>query len=198
MDGRSISNRSLKVLSNLVWLQKGFHWTSALLLSLLPVDSKLLGFALLCCCAIALPSHRNLLVSKGTCLECLNDQRIGVFLRITSYLFAFLDKILRIFGITKLTFVITSKVADEDVSERYKQELMEFGATSPMSTILATFALLNAFVLVVALKRLILETQSSALDPFALQIILCGLLVFINLPVYKGLFLRAEVEWPPQ
>lgn len=94
-------------------------------------------------------------------------------------------------------FVMTSKVADEDVSERYKQELMEFGADSPMFTILATFALLNAFVLVVALKRLILEKHSSALDPFTLQIILCGLLVFINLPVYKGLSLRKDKSRMP-
>ncbi|KAF3451896.1 hypothetical protein FNV43_RR07992 [Rhamnella rubrinervis] len=128
----------------------------------------------------------------GTCVEWLNDQRIWLFRRITSYLFAFLDNILGVFGITKSAFVITSKVVDEDVSERYKQELMEFGAISPMFTILATIALLNAFILVGAMKRLILEEQSWALDPFALQMILCGLLVFINLPVYKGLFLRKD------
>ncbi|KAF3449304.1 hypothetical protein FNV43_RR10032 [Rhamnella rubrinervis] len=128
----------------------------------------------------------------GTCLEWLNAQRNWLFGRITSYLFAILDNILRVFGITKWSFIVTSKVADEDASERYKQELMEFGATSPMFTILATIALLNAFVLVWAVKRFILEEQSLVIDSFALQIILCGLLVFINLPVYQALFLRKD------
>ncbi|KAF3454947.1 hypothetical protein FNV43_RR05395 [Rhamnella rubrinervis] len=128
-----------------------------------------------------LPCHHFALLDEFPCFQ-----------RITSYLFAFLDNILGIFGITKSAFVVTSKVVDEDVSERYKQELMEFGTISPMFTILATIALLNAFTLVGAMKRLILEEQSWALDPFALQMILCGLLVFINLPVYKGLFLRKD------
>ena len=88
----------------------------------------------------------ELLCCGGTCLEWLNAQRNWVFGKTTAYLFAILDNILRVFGITKSAFIVTSKVTDEDVSERYEQELMEFGATSPMFTILATIAWLNAFV----------------------------------------------------
>ncbi|XP_048335002.1 cellulose synthase-like protein E6 isoform X1 [Ziziphus jujuba] len=130
----------------------------------------------------------------GTFLEWLNDQRMRIFRRSTSYLFAFFDNILKLLRITKSSFIITAKVVDdENVSIRYEQELIEFGATSPMFTILATLALLNAFVFAVGLKRLVMDDhQTFAANPFALQMILCGLLVFINLPVFRGMFFRMD------
>lgn len=130
----------------------------------------------------------------GTFLEWLNDQRMRIFRRSTSYLFAFFDNILKLLRITKSSFIITAKVVDdENVSIRYEQELIEFGATSPMFTILATLALLNAFVFAVGLKRLVMDDhQTFAANPFALQMILCGMLVFINLPVFRGMFFRMD------
>ncbi|KAL6332661.1 hypothetical protein AAG906_010001 [Vitis piasezkii] len=49
---------------------------------------------------------------------------------------------------------------------------MEFGAPSPMFTILATLALLNLFTVVEGIMK----------------ILPCGVLVFMNLPIYQGLF----------
>ncbi|KAE7995203.1 hypothetical protein FH972_000028 [Carpinus fangiana] len=123
-----------------------------------------------------------------------NDQRMWLFKRISSYFFALFDNILKLLGFTESAFVITAKVADDDVSQRYEEEVMEFGASSPMFTIIATLALLNAFCLVGGMKRVIMEDDVQTLlsDPFALQILLCGLLVLINLPVYQGLFLRKD------
>ncbi|KAH7545398.1 cellulose synthase-like protein E6 [Ziziphus jujuba] len=131
----------------------------------------------------------------GTCTEWLNDTRMWVYRRTTSFLFGFCDNIIKLLGFSKSAFAITAKVVDEDVSERYEQELMEFGTTSPLFTILATLALLNAFVLVGGIKRLlILEDPNINLgqNPFNMQIILCGLLVFINLPLYQAFFLRKD------
>lgn len=130
----------------------------------------------------------------GTCLEWLNSERMWLYKRTTSYLFGFCDNILKLLGFSKSAFVITSKVVEEDVSQRYEQEVMEFGTTSPLFTVLATLALLNAFVFVVGLKRLFVEyeTITMGLDTFALQITLCGLLAFINLPLYQALFLRKD------
>jgi hypothetical protein len=117
-----------------------------------------------------------------------------LFKRISSYFFAVFDNILKLLGFTETAFVITAKVADDDVSQRYEEELMEFGASSPMFTTIATLALLNAFCLVGGMKRVIMreDVQTLLSDPFALQILLCGLLVMINLPVYQGLFLRKD------
>ncbi len=98
----------------------------------------------------------------------------------------------KLLGFTKSAFVITTKVADDDVSQRYKQEVMEFGTSSPMFTILATLALLNVFCFVGGMKRVITDGGLLVWEQFTLQILLCGLLVFINLPVYQGLFLRKD------
>ncbi|OMO55279.1 Cellulose synthase [Corchorus olitorius] len=89
-------------------------------------------------------------------------------------------------------FVITTKVADDDVSERYEQELIEFGATSPMFDILATLAMVNLFSSVMAIRKVILDVESMVLDQFGLQILLSFLLVAINLPVYQALFFRKD------
>jgi hypothetical protein len=115
-----------------------------------------------------------------------------LFKRTSSYFFAFFDNILKLLGFTESAFVITAKVADDDVSQRYEEEAMEFGTCSPMFTIIATLALLNAFCLVGGMKRVIMDVPTLHSDPFALQIVLCGLLVMINLPVYQGLFLRKD------
>ncbi|KAG5517042.1 hypothetical protein RHGRI_037706 [Rhododendron griersonianum] len=73
--------------------------------------------------------------SGGTFQEWWNDQRMWLYKRTTSYVFGFTETILKLLGFAKSGFVVTSKVADEDVSPRYKKEVMEFGAPSPMFSI---------------------------------------------------------------
>ncbi|RVW87226.1 Cellulose synthase-like protein E6 [Vitis vinifera] len=128
----------------------------------------------------------------GTIQGWWNDQRIRMFRRTTSYFFGFLDTILRILGFAETTFAVTAKVCDEDVSRRYEQEIMEFGSPSPMFTILATLAMLNLFSFAFCVKRVVVDIQIKTLESLARQIILCGLLVLINLPVYQGLFFRKD------
>ena len=120
-----------------------------------------------------------------------------LYKRTTSYFFGLLDYILKRLGFSTSAFVITTKVADDDVSQRYEQEVMEFGTSSPMFTILATLALLNAVCFLGALKRVIADVEFLFWERFALQILLCGLLVLINLPVYQGLFFRKDVASLP-
>ncbi|XVE90171.1 hypothetical protein DITRI_Ditri20bG0056700 [Diplodiscus trichospermus] len=129
----------------------------------------------------------------GTFLGWCNDQRMWMFKRTTSYFFAFLDNILKLLGYSKAAFVITEKITDDDVSKRYEQELIEFGAASPMFDILATLAMLNLFISFGAIKKVIVEADHlKVLDIFGLQILLCLLLVTINWPVYQALFFRND------
>ncbi|XP_057723060.1 cellulose synthase-like protein E1 [Arachis stenosperma] len=135
------------------------------------------------------------LFSGGTIQGWWNDLRIWLYKRTTSYLFAFIDTILKLFGVSDSAFVITAKVAGEDVSKRYEKEIMEFGTSSPMFTILSTLALLNLFCFLGLLKDAMLREGICTLEAFEemfLQTLLCGFLVLINLPIYQGLFLRRD------
>ncbi|XP_044497378.1 cellulose synthase-like protein E1 [Mangifera indica] len=133
----------------------------------------------------------------GTFKGWWNDQRMWMFKRTTSYFFGFADNIMRLLGFTKTAFVITAKVADEDTTKRFEQETMEFGASSPMFTILATIALLNLFTVLGGLRMAILDGQNKALDRFTVQMLLSGLVVLINLPLYQGLFRNDNGSMPP-
>ncbi|XP_050371387.1 cellulose synthase-like protein E1 [Argentina anserina] len=139
-------------------------------------------------------SFVEFLWSGGTILGWWNDQRIWLYKRTSSYLFAFMDTILYLLGYSDSGFVITAKVADEDVSQRYEKEIMEFGSSSPMFVILATVALLNLYCFAGFLKEAITRkgTVEAYDETMALQILLCGVLIVINLPLYEALYLRQD------
>jgi hypothetical protein len=133
------------------------------------------------------------LLCGGTFKGWWNDIRIWLYKRTSSYLYAFSDTILKIFGFSDSVFTITAKVSKEEVSKRHEKEIMEFGTSSPMFTILATLALFNLFCFLNVLKDAILrDGDFGAYDKMGLQVILCGFLVIINLPLYQGLFLRKD------
>ncbi|GKF00921.1 cellulose synthase-like protein E1 [Tanacetum coccineum] len=131
------------------------------------------------------------LQSGGTTRGWWNDRRIWLYKRTTSYLFALLDTILG----SDLSFVISSKVADNDVQERYDKELMEFGVSSPLSTNVATLSMVYlvcflGFVVKSAFMGTI--TRRAYFETMAIQIVLCVALVLINVPLYMGLFVRND------
>ncbi|KAF5190438.1 Cellulose synthase-like protein e6 [Thalictrum thalictroides] len=129
----------------------------------------------------------------GSTLQCWwNEQRMWMFKRTTSYLFGFIDTLLNLFGVANSGFDITAKITDKDVSKRYEKDIMEFGNSSPMFIILATLAMLNLFCLVWGLERMIMNTKTRDFESFFLQVLLCGFLVIINLPIYNGLFFRKD------
>ncbi|KAF8409748.1 hypothetical protein HHK36_005827 [Tetracentron sinense] len=120
------------------------------------------------------------------------QQTMWVIRRTTAFLFAFVDTIIKQLGLSQTAFAITAKVASEDVSKRYQLEILEFGSSSPMFTIIATLALFHLFSLVGGLKRVILDLEISVVEQLIPQIVLCGLLVIVNIPVYEALFIRKD------
>lgn len=140
-------------------------------------------------------SFAEFLWSGGTILGWWNEQRIWLYKRTSSYMFAFLDTMLKLFGSSNTTFIVTPKVTNDDVLLRYKQEKMEFGSDSLMITILSTLAMINLFCLMGLVKKLILTRELGleyVFETMALQILLCGVLVFVNLPLYNALFFRQD------
>ncbi|KAF9611342.1 hypothetical protein IFM89_030131 [Coptis chinensis] len=132
------------------------------------------------------------LLSGGTFQSWWNEQRMWMYKRTTSYFFAFTDTCFKLLGYSDSAFEITAKVADQDVSQRYEKDIFEFGNSSPMFTILATLALLNLFSLVGGLNRIIKSRDINDLQSMFLQILLTGIVVILNLPLYWGLFFRKD------
>ncbi|XP_058112685.1 cellulose synthase-like protein E6 isoform X1 [Magnolia sinica] len=137
-------------------------------------------------------------LGEGLCLgetieSWWNLQRMWLYKRTASYFFATIDAALQLSGLAKSAFAITAKATDEEVAKRYDQEIMEFGSTSPMFTILATLAMLNFFCLIGAIKRVAMGDEMGDMEALVLQFVLCGVLVIINWPIYQGLFLRKDM-----
>lgn len=114
-------------------------------------------------------------------------------------MFALTETILKLLGFAKSGFVITTKVAEEDVSYRYEQEMMEFGAASPMFKVLGTTALFCLFSLASVVVRSIRDPQRAILvvNELGSQMILSSLVVVINLPLYNAMFFRKDTGGMP-
>ncbi|XP_042479298.1 cellulose synthase-like protein E6 isoform X2 [Macadamia integrifolia] len=129
---------------------------------------------------------------KYTVEDWWNLQRMVLIRRTTSFLFGFVDVIVTQLGFSQTTFVITGKVDEEEASKRYEQGIFEFGASSPMFTVIATVALFNLFSLVGGVKRMVMGMGVWAVEEFISQIIVSGLVVAINIPIYEAIFIRKD------
>ncbi|KAK6133030.1 hypothetical protein DH2020_033240 [Rehmannia glutinosa] len=135
----------------------------------------------------------NCNIIGGTALGWWNEQRIWLYKRTSSYLLAVVDTFFKMVGNSDSGFVISAKVSDQDVSQRYEQEKMEFGAISPMFTILSSLALLNLFCLIRMVTKVVWAGGfESVHETMGLQVLLSGVLVLINLPLYNAAFFRKD------
>ncbi|XP_034679646.1 cellulose synthase-like protein E6 isoform X2 [Vitis riparia] len=132
-------------------------------------------------------------VSCGETFKTLwNFERMWMMRSATSYLFAFIDNLTMLFGLSETTFVITAKVADEDVLKRYQHEIIEFGSSSLMFTIISTLALLNLFSSVGGIKKVIFDIEFRVAAGLIPHVILCGVTVMLHVTVYEALFVRND------
>ena len=121
-----------------------------------------------------------------------NSQRMWILRGTTSFLYGVIATMLKLLGFSKMGFTITAKVSDGDASKRYEKEVMEFGSSSSMFVIIASIAMLNLFCLMGGLQRLAVDGGFMGLEPLFIQILLCGLIVAIHLPIYEALFIRKD------
>lgn len=121
-----------------------------------------------------------------------NMKRMWLMRRTCSYFFSLIDSILQTLGVGSSSFNITAKVGDQEAIERLKQGFMEFGSSSPMFSVLAATAMVNLFFLVASVVIVVMKKDFVTTEQMALQFVLCGLLVMLNLPLYEGMFMRRD------
>lgn len=138
----------------------------------------------------------ELMTCGGTLKAWWNLRRMLLFRRTSAFFFSFIDTIIKQLGLSQTKFAVTAKVAAEDVSKRYEQEILEFGSSDIMFTTIATLAMLNLFGLLLGVIKnvaaLDLELFYKGLNKFILQSVVCGLIVLVNLPTYEALFIRRD------
>ncbi|KAL9680466.1 hypothetical protein QQ045_018345 [Rhodiola kirilowii] len=117
-----------------------------------------------------------------------NDQRMWLYKRVTSYLFAFIDSIFWVVGLGRSAFVITAKVSDEEVEGRYDREIIDFGASNPMFIVLATLALVN----LICFTKKVVSDGKRVFETVDIQVCLCVVLILVNLPLHGALFVRRD------
>lgn len=136
-------------------------------------------------------SLAELIRAKGTFKMWWNETRMWLMKGVTSYFMGLIAVVLKQLGFSEPGFEITSKVSDEEVIKRYKQEVMEFGLASPMFVPPSTLSLLNLFCFLKS-TTMIAKDGLSGFDGMALQIILSGYITIISLPLYEAMFLRRD------
>ncbi|EPS63801.1 hypothetical protein M569_10983 [Genlisea aurea] len=139
-------------------------------------------------------SFAELVSIGGTSLGWLNLQRMWLYKRVSSYLFATVDALLRLIGFPGSGFIVSAKVSDDEALERYGREMIEFGVDSPMVTIISWIAALNfvSFAVAVARATVFGSLGREAAEVMALQIALSGAVVAVNLPLYAAALFRKD------
>ncbi|KAL0310936.1 UNVERIFIED_CONTAM: Cellulose synthase-like protein E6 [Sesamum angustifolium] len=129
----------------------------------------------------------------GTLRGWWNLQRMWLFRRTTSYFFAFIDTVSKHLGFSQTSFALTAKVVDDEVRKRYEKEIIEFGSSSIVHLMMGTLAFLNLFSFGYGIKNAVF-CGAEALAEFMPQIIVSGLIVMVNYPVYEAFFIRRDKE----
>lgn len=116
-----------------------------------------------------------------------NLQRMWLIRMTTSYLFGFLDVVLKQLGLSEVPFVLTSKTVDNNDMKKYEQEVLNLGR-STFTSIIFALAILNLLALVTGAFMIITSVNSDSSLKLTAQVMLCGLLVALKFPVYVEIF----------
>lgn len=130
------------------------------------------------------------LAAEGTIRRWWNDQRMWMFIGLTSYLFGTIQFVLKKVGISSQGFNVTNKVVEDEQRERYRKGVFDFGAQSPFFVSLGTVAIVNLSSFVVGLMRA--ASLPGSFDELFAQLFLSACVVANCWPIYAAMFLRSD------
>ncbi|KAF8380023.1 hypothetical protein HHK36_027492 [Tetracentron sinense] len=131
----------------------------------------------------------DFILAGSTVQRWWNDQRMWMIRGVSSYVFGFIDFILKSFGISAHGFNVTSKVVDDEQSKRYNQGIFEFGVPSPLFVPLVTTAIINLISFLVGLIGVI---RSRDMGEIFVQLFLSGFVMVNCWPIYEAMVLRTD------
>lgn len=128
--------------------------------------------------------------AEGTIHRWWNDQRMWMARGLTSYLFGTIQFALDHLGISTPGFNVTSKVMEEEQSERYDRGVFDFGVESPFFVVLGAAAIVNLSSFVMGIARA--ASIDGFFDGMFVQFFLSGFVVANCLPIYQAMFSRKD------
>ncbi|KAL1562120.1 cellulose synthase-like protein E1 [Salvia divinorum] len=134
--------------------------------------------------------HAQEVLASGDSLRTwVNEQRVSVMKSLTSYSFAAANAILEKMGLSKASFVPTSKVTDDEVAKLYQMGKYDFQAPPIFMVILCTVYMLNLASLVVGLVRVLVNGK---MNEMVMQAFLPLFGVVLHYPLMEGMVLRKD------
>ncbi|XP_008807239.2 cellulose synthase-like protein G3 [Phoenix dactylifera] len=138
----------------------------------------------------------DFLRAEGTIHRWWNDQRMWMVRGVTSFPFGTTQFVLNHVGISTPGFNVTSKVTEEEQSERYDKGMFDFGGVaSPFFVGLGTVAIVNLSSFLMGIARA--ARIEGVFDEMFVQLFLSGFVVANCLPIYEAMFLRKDAGKMP-
>jgi len=78
---------------------------------------------------------------------------------VSAYLFASIEVVGKMLGVSEVGFEVTNKVVDSEAAKRYEGEIFEFGVASALFIPPTTLAVINLISLVGGLARILLLSK---------------------------------------
>lgn len=107
----------------------------------------------------------------------------------SAFCFGMVEYISKCLGMETHGFNVTSKVMEDEQSQRYDNGIFEFGVASPMFLPLASLATLNLVAFLAGLVRVFSDGEFNA---FFIQMFVAGFGVLNSFPIYGAMFLRRD------
>nr|DAD19816.1 TPA_asm: hypothetical protein HUJ06_021279 [Nelumbo nucifera] len=131
----------------------------------------------------------EVLFEAGSLRMWWNELRIWMIKSVTAYFFACLDVLMKLIGLKKANFIVTSKVVDEAQVERYKMGVFSFEGDPFFLVILVTLVTLNMVSFTAGLGRMI---STNKYDDIFGHVFLSFFILRISYPIIEGMILRRD------
>lgn len=126
----------------------------------------------------------------GSVTSFLNDQRMWMIKSLVPYFYGTIEAIMKCIGVRETSFVPTNKVVDEEQAEMFRLGIYDFRTTNMFLVPIVAAVVINLVGFVGGIVRMLFGVMK--LEEMVLQVLLSGLIFFLNFPVIDGMLFRKD------